>query len=359
MGKYAWSSAVTGWARMDPASRPGRLVCVIDSSYGLRSVQSAAERLGIDAFAVTDDSWVLAHGRPSVIIGNHDQIFSRALNRGYGVRRDMQNVQFGLLNCDCMWADGTGSWLHAALSGLRRRLPTFRASSIAPGRMPDGARGIPVRRLFAGGDVSDISEFMIRPPAHSAGHGPGPMRAPRAGWVSLPEHSSAVERLVCDVCPGQVPDIGQLRKAARYHDWGKAHPAFQEWLLQGVRPAEYAERRKTVWAKRRPRADLGRLEYRHDAAGACAFLQGRPEDHLAAYLIMTHHGRFRSGMPDAAGSVPGADLGGGIITGYVSFAVTSSRWEVILDGVYRRYGPFLLSYYEAILRVADMLASDS
>lgn len=359
MGKYAWSRAVAVWARMDPASRPSRIACVIDGRYGLRSVLSAAERMGIDVFPVTDDAWVFAHGAPVIIIGTHDQIFSRALNRGYGVRADMRSVQFGLLNCDCMWADGTGSRLHAALSGLRRRLPTFRAASIAPGPEPDGARGIPMRELFAGGDVSDISELMTGPPARRACIRSRPRRASGKEWISLPDHSSAVERLVCDVCPDTVPDIGRLRTAARYHDWGKAHPAFQEWLLQGIPSAEYASRRKSVWAKRRPRADLGRLEYLHDAAGACAFLQGHPEDLLTAYLIMTHHGRFRSGMPDAAGSIPGTDLGGGIFTGDTSYLMTSGRWNRILDGVYGRYGPFLLSYYEAILRVADMLVSDS
>jgi len=358
MDRGAWFDAVTAWAGFDAASRPGRLICVIDDPTGLKSVLSAAEGLGIKVFPVSDCAWIFAYGTPAIITGTHDEIFSRALNLECGVRPYMRSAQFGLLNCDCVWVDGTGSRLHAALSGLRERLSAFRAVSFTPYHEPDGTCDIPIRRLFAGGDT-DVPGLTVRPRADRAGARSGKMSVSGTEWVALPEHSSAVERLVCDMCPDGLPDTGQLRTAARYHDWGKAHPEFQEWLLQGIPPDEYAKRRNVIWAKRRPRADLGRLAYRHDAAGACALLQCRPDEHLAAYLIMTHHYRFRSGMPGITGRLPGTDLGGRIVTDDVSFAMTSDRWGEILDGVYRRYGPFLLAYYEAILRISDMLASDA
>ena len=35
--------------------------------------------------------------------------------------------------------------------------------------------------------------------------------------------------------------VSQLRDAARWHDWGKAHPVFQNAIVPDGRPAEWAE----------------------------------------------------------------------------------------------------------------------
>lgn len=359
MNEDLWSESVTEWAQTDATSRPSRLVCVLDDDHDGLLISSAAERLGIEVFPVHEDSWMTAYGSPIIVTGTHDEVFSRALNRGYGVRPSMRNVQFGLLNNDCMWIDGTGSELHAALADLRRRFPTFRARSVRLHANLDSFPDIPIHALFGDGSIADISEFM-REPCVDETDIPAPVRKTfGTEWVALPEHLSLTERFVCDICPDGVRDVNSLKMAARYHDYGKSHRMFQEWLLEGVPQGEYEMRRKTTWAKRRPRTKLSRIAYRHDVAGACAFLHSHPEEHLAAYLIMSHHGKFRSGIPDVTDELPKTDLGGGIVTDDVSFVVTSERWKDVSGGVYKKHGPFLLSYYEAILRISDMLASDS
>ena len=47
--------------------------------------------------------WDLAPERDAIIIGTQDMLLSRALNRGYAASRARWPLQFGLLNCDCLW----------------------------------------------------------------------------------------------------------------------------------------------------------------------------------------------------------------------------------------------------------------
>ncbi len=381
MGVDAWHERMAEWLGMNPAHRPNRLVCVLEDGGGDDGIHEDARRLGVMACDVGDERWMMAPSSPAVITGTHDEIFSRALNRGYGVRADMWNMQFGLLNNDCLWVDGTDSGLHAALSDLRSRLPTFRTpETVDPsqchtqdipihglfgtGNMSDIARFMPKDMIDQDGsiilgDISDIARFMRRPVDGWEGIRPPAGRHLGTQWITLAEHLSMTERLISDVCPAGVPDIGSLRTAARYHDYGKAHPEFQRWLLQGLPQNEHESRAATAWAKRRPKAALGRIDYSHEIAGAGALLRLHPGDHLAAYLVMSHHGRFRSDIPDTTGSLPRTDLGDGMVADEVSFMVTSEGWRKTFGGLYRRYGPFLLSYYEALLRTADMIASDS
>ncbi len=95
-------------------------------------------------------------------------------------------------------------------------------------------------------------------------------------------------------------------RAARWHDVGKAHRAFQTMLL--YHDANAAARERTLWAKgaaqgRAYYAVCGgaqgyteRRHFRHELASALAWLahhDGEPDSDLIAYLIAAHHGKVR------------------------------------------------------------------
>jgi CRISPR-associated endonuclease/helicase Cas3 len=50
-----------------------------------------------------DESWEISPEKPVLLIGTQDMLLSRALNRGYGMRRYRWPVHFGLLNNDIVW----------------------------------------------------------------------------------------------------------------------------------------------------------------------------------------------------------------------------------------------------------------
>ena len=50
-----------------------------------------------------DESWEISPEKPVLLIGTQDMLFSRALNRGYGMKRYRWPVHFGLLNNDIVW----------------------------------------------------------------------------------------------------------------------------------------------------------------------------------------------------------------------------------------------------------------
>ncbi|HNQ87699.1 MAG TPA: CRISPR-associated helicase Cas3' [Verrucomicrobiota bacterium] len=87
-----------------------------------------------------------------------------------------------------------------------------------------------------------------------------------------------------------------LRRAAAWHDAGKAHPAFQ-LALRKANPALATDR---LWAKSgsKARLDFGeRPHFRHELASALAFRAlasaTTADSALVAYLIAAHHGKVR------------------------------------------------------------------
>jgi len=174
-----------------------------------------------------------------------------------------------------------------------------------------------------------------------------------------------------------------VRTAALWHDVGKAHWAFQE----GMRSVNKELGRDQLWAKSgtatdcRKRVKHGRKYFRHELASALAMLQANAP-FLAAYVAVSHHGKVRLGIR----SLPNEDGPDNPLTLFAQGVHDGdSLPEVPLDGVkvaackldmspmrlggddswtaralqlLAEFGPFRLAYFEALLRAADVYASE-
>ncbi len=199
-----------------------------------------------------------------------------------------------------------------------------------------------------------------------------------------------IEQHTNDVCAeleillGSLSDLGGewsslLRRAARWHDAGKAHAAFQHGMLT-ANPGLAVDK---LWAKSGVKTRLrhGRRFFRHELASALASLQtGVPFE--VAYLIAAHHGKVRlviralpgeeppSGeeRPFALGvhhgdKLPTVNIGDGQTWNEDVLDLTPMRlggersWTANALKLLARLGPFQLAYLEALLRAADVRAS--
>ncbi|MES2792132.1 MAG: CRISPR-associated endonuclease Cas3'', partial [Planctomycetota bacterium] len=230
-----------------------------------------------------------------------------------------------------------------------------------------------------------------------------------SNWMSLPAHlnlvTQAVEKLRDSKTSWEFPlPWPALVTAARWHDVGKSHPAFQNMLLNSRTDA--SERRDTLWAKSGhssngsgtfykkaeywvdgASARENRVGFRHEFASALAWLHhsGHEADaNLIAFLIAAHHGKVRVSIRSLPNEEPPADpdrlFARGVWHGDVLPAVDLGNGEIVSatplnldlmklgDGEYgqswlsrvlalrddsENYGPFRLSFLETILRVAD------
>lgn len=213
---------------------------------------------------------------------------------------------------------------------------------------------------------------------------------------TLAEHSdevtSEVQELIRELGKNTIDTKMEqaLMKAARWHDAGKAHPVFQNFLGNGGENVQTA-----ILAKgNRISQKFGRKGFRHELASALAFLQNLPErerttdtENLTAYIIAAHHGKLRlaiRSMPHEShppemdirfargiweGDIlPSADLGGGetlkqtfLNLSIMEFGAESSEpsWterilELLEDPA---LGPYRLAFAESLLRVSDWRAS--
>ncbi len=190
-------------------------------------------------------------------------------------------------------------------------------------------------------------------------------------------------------------DAAPIVTAGRWHDVGKAHPAFQTPLKGGHEPPRNHD---ALWAKS---PGSGRLDYyfaeaggevvrrprfRHELASMLAWLEhgdvGEDRD-LVAFLIAAHHGKVRMGLralPEEIEAPGGSRFARGVWEGdrlppvpLKGFIVPETElrldlmelgrgsqgpsWTERTQRLLSQHGPFRLAWLEALVRIADRRAS--
>ena len=202
------------------------------------------------------------------------------------------------------------------------------------------------------------------------------------------------KRLTCDP-----PEEEAVIAAARWHDVGKAHPAFQGMIRRAFGDPEEAAGRP--WAKSprhkgRPRyvlvengKEVERGHFRHELASMLAWLEHRStrtetDADLVAYLILAHHGKLRMRLrslpgereptdqrlfcrgvwagdclPEVAvcdrGHIPPTELKLDLMQ--LGLGAQGPSWTARTASLLERYGPFRLAWMETLVRLADWRAS--
>ena len=184
-----------------------------------------------------------------------------------------------------------------------------------------------------------------------------------------------------------------LIRAARWHDLGKAHRAFQERMVAKNPACEPRPEGLLAKASAYDRKK-GRPYFRHELASALAYLSQAGwmrEADMVAYLIAAHHGKVRMNLralpaekpargkddrPDgrrfARGVWEGDELqpvalgaeetwaGGSLTLSVMELGedpVTGASWTERTRSLLVEHGPFRLAWLEALVRIADWRAS--
>jgi CRISPR-associated endonuclease/helicase Cas3 len=227
-------------------------------------------------------------------------------------------------------------------------------------------------------DVAPRAPAADAPDFHSRDYEAGP-------WLSIAEHTDDVVRTLDEIlATTDLPDdlARELREAARWHDWGKAHEQFQQAFPE--RPDEWRDRDDVAKGRWTPYKRKG---FRHELASALGMLACGKSD-LSVYLAAAHHGKVRlsiRSMPHEKrppgpeklyargvwdGDVlPETSLGGGVTAPETPLSLEPMRmgrseegamsWAERTLRLREKYGPFQLAYLEALLRAADMRASEA
>ncbi|OGL44676.1 MAG: CRISPR-associated endonuclease Cas3'', partial [Candidatus Schekmanbacteria bacterium RBG_13_48_7] len=220
-------------------------------------------------------------------------------------------------------------------------------------------------------------------------------------WMTLPEHITHVANEADELLARlENLNINQryksvIKNAALHHDIGKAHTIFQETMLRKISDAEKSEKTGQIWAKSPHYCRHSRKYFRHELASAMALLQNKKlfEDfddqsfNLMLYLVAAHHGRIRlaiRSLPDeikppenkrfAMGVwdeevIPQVMLQSDMLFPETKISLDSMEIGLSQDGSQswmermirlrdeKNIGPIKLSFFETILRVADIRAS--
>lgn len=207
----------------------------------------------------------------------------------------------------------------------------------------------------------------------------GDRRAEMRVAVPLSSHlrlcQSVAETLCADLAIDG-PERAAVIRAARWHDVGKAHPAFQA-AARATLP-EGHPLAGDLLAKSMGRLAYGRRHFRHELASALAFraIHGDTDGAgLVAYLIAAHHGKVRvavRSLPDEAAEgrvrgigdgdlLPPVDVAGIEAMGETVLSLAPLRlgggWNDTAQRLLAGLGPFRLAWLEALVRIADWRAS--
>lgn len=213
----------------------------------------------------------------------------------------------------------------------------------------------------------------------------------KSEWKSISEHSDDVVEIAEGICNSLNIDSQfkeAIIEAARWHDYGKAHPEFQA----RIRRDQDGEHGNGYLAAKAPRefwnTGGGRRHFRHELVSGLVALKileerNNPNAALIAYLAASHHGKVRvsiRSLPDEdfpddvnvkfargvwdADKVPSVDLGGGETVPEMKLDLSpmvmgQNSWlskvlSLCDDGA---IGIFRLAFMEAIVKASDERAS--
>jgi CRISPR-associated endonuclease/helicase Cas3 len=204
--------------------------------------------------------------------------------------------------------------------------------------------------------------------------------------ILLEEHLVHVAEAVQGLMQNLKPDSDQITAAigtaAAWHDVGKSHPVFQETMIKNTGLDD-----QQLWAKSASQGSHSRRYFRHELASMLAWLiQGEksPSHDLIAYLIAAHHGKVRMSLraiPDEPPAKQGQRFARGVHEGdrlpplrvngvilpetalqldvmELGKTAMGASWTTRTQRLLAEHGPFLLSWYETLVRIADWRASD-
>jgi CRISPR-associated endonuclease/helicase Cas3 len=275
----------------------------------------------------------------------------------------------------------------SSLDGAWERLPPERALPGALVLLPARLGGYDPALGWTGDSAHRPTPVPV-PPAEPEDHDAAdPLTAGCADYVTLATHAQDVveeTRALAAALGGDLP-WPALERAARWHDLGKVHPAFQAMLTARL-PAADPRRGGGPWAKSDGHHGAPRCRerpgFRHELASALSYLAQGGDD-LGAYLVAAHHGKVRlsirtgPGEAPPPGAAPGQRFARGVLDGErldgaalgedVVAAPAELRLDLMALGEHDgrpswtarvlrlrgELGVFRLAYYEALLRVAD------
>lgn len=288
------------------------------------------------------------------------------------------------------WDYLNGNWLKVKSNDLRPGM-TVLLPSIAGGYSPErgwhGGKEGPVEPVII--TTANIKADDTAEDQHSFS---------RSSWQTLAEHTDDVVAELEQIAGAlkiEPPLSTLLLSSARWHDAGKAHQVFQE-TMRSCSHGYNLPQDGTIWAKSPENRRHRQRYFRHELAGALAFLQNRmcstalspAEEMLIAYLVTAHHGKVRisvrslpnekvpEGLPPDTRISRGvwdgsivyqADLGGGVtlpetamdltITELGLSDETGASWLERMLKLRDEFGLLRLAFLEACLRAADIRAS--